>query len=157
MARGKSFQEAKKRAEKIQYGYQLEGNQLILDNYLLTTIADKFRDQEVAIYLFLPEGILFKVDESVQHYDQSNNDFFNLHYSSDDYLYKVKSTQVKCLNCPENENEYNDVETGITEDISGNDTIVTTTVKINGEVVRIDQSAKKGLLSVNKEGVIVKK
>lgn len=157
MARGKSFQEAKKRAEKIQYGYQLERNQLILDNYLLTSIADKFRDQEVAIYLFLPEGILFKVDESVQHYYQSNNDFFNLHYSSDDYLYKVRNTQVKCLNCPENENEYNDVETGITEDISGNDTIVTTTVKINGEVVRIDQSAKKGLLSVNKEGVIVKK
>lgn len=156
-ARGKSFQEAKKRAEKIQYGFKLERNQLILDNYLLTSIADKFRDQEVAIYLFLPEGILFKVDESVQHYDQSNNDFFNLHYSSDDYLYKVRNTQVKCLNCPENENEYNDVETGITEDISGDDTIVTTTVKVNGEVIRINQSAKKGLLSVNKEGVIIKK
>ena len=156
LARGKSFQEAKKRAEKIQYGFKLEGNQLLLDNYLLTSVTDKFRDQEVAIYLYLPEGIAFKVDESAQHYDESDNEFFNLHFSSDDYTYKVNSTQVKCLNCPENENEYDDVETGITEDSTGNDTVVTTTVKVNGEVVTVNKSAKKGL-TVNKEGVIVKK
>ena len=156
LARGKSFQEAKKRAEKIQYGFKLEGNQLLLDNYLLTSVTDKFRDQEVAIYLYLPEGIAFKVDESAQHYDESDNEFFNLHFSSDDYTYKVNSTQVKCLNCPENENEYDDVETGITEDSTGNDTVVTTTVKVNGEVVTVNKSAKKGL-TVNKEGVIIKK
>ncbi len=155
-ARGKSFNEAKKRAEKIQFGYKLEGNKLVFDNYLLTSVAEKFRDQEVAIFLYLPEGMVFKVDKSAQHYDQSNNDFFNLHYSSDDYLYKVNSIQVKCLNCPENEDEYNDVETGVTEDITGNDTVVTTTVKVNGEVVTINQSAKKGL-TINKEGVIIKK
>ena len=155
-ARGKSFNEAKKRAEKIQFGYRLEGKKLLLDNYLLTAVSEKFRDQEVAIYLYLPEGMVFKVDKSAQHYDQSNNDFFNLHYSSDDYLYKVNETQVKCLNCPDNENEYEDVETGVTEDITGNDTVVTTTVKVNGEVVTINQSAKKGL-TINKEGVIIKK
>ena len=156
MARGASFQEAKIRAEKIQYGFKLEGNQLLLDNYLLTSVNDKFRDQEVAIYLYLPEGTLFKVDESVQHYDESDDEFFNLHFSSNDYIYKVNTTQVKCLNCPENENEYGDVETGITEDITGNDTIVTTTVKVNGEVVTVNQSSKKGLTK-NKEGVIIKK
>jgi len=155
-ARGKSFNEAKKRAEKIQFGYRLEGKKILLDNYLLTDVSEKFRDQEVAIYLYLPEGMLFKVDKSAQHYNQSNNDFFNLHYSSDDYLYKVNETQVKCLNCPDNENEYEDVETGVTEDITDNDTVVTTTVKVNGEVVTINQSAKKGL-TINKEGVIIKK
>ena len=155
MARGKSFQEAKKRAEKIQFGYNLEGNQLVLDNYLLTHVSDKFRDQEVIIYLYLPVGTLFMLDESVQHYDKSDNDFFNLHYSSDDYLYKVKSSQVKCLNCPDNENEYEDVETGVTEEITDNDTVVTTTVKVNGEVVTIKQSSKKGL-KINENGIIIK-
>jgi hypothetical protein len=92
----------------------------------------------------------------VQHYDESDNEFFNLHFSSNDYIYKVNSTQVKCLNCPENENEYDDVKTGTKEEIKGNDTIVTTTVKVNGEVVTINQSAKNGL-TINKEGVIVKK
>ena len=155
MARGKSFQEAKKRAEKIQFGYNLEGNQLVLDNYLLTHVSDKFRDQEVIIYLYLPEGTLFMLDESVQHYDESDNDFFNLHFSSDDYLYKVNETQVKCLNCPDNENEYEDVETGVTEEITDNDTVVTTTVKVNGEVVTIKQSSKKGL-KINENGIIIK-
>ena len=154
-ARGKSFQEAKKRAEKIQFGYKLEGNQLILDNYLLSSVAEKFRDQEVNIYIYLPEGTAFKVDESAQHYDESDNDFFNLHYSSDTYTYKVNNSQVKCLNCPEDENEYNDVDMNITEDISENDTIVTTTVKVNGEVVRVNQSSKKGL-KVNENGIIIK-
>ena len=154
-ARGKSFQEAKKRAEKIQFGYKIEGNQLVLDNYLLTHVSDKFRDQEVIIYLYLPEGTLFMLDESVQHYDESDNDFFNLHFSSDDYLYKVNETQVKCLNCPDNENEYEDVETGVTEEITDNDTVVTTTVKVNGEVVTIKQSSKKGL-KINENGIIIK-
>jgi phage shock protein PspC (stress-responsive transcriptional regulator) len=154
-ARGKSFQEAKKRAEKIQFVYKIEGNQLVLDNYLLTNVSDKFRDQEVIIYLYLPEGTLFMLDESVQHYDESDNDFFNLHFSSDDYLYKVNETQVKCLNCPDNENEYEDVETGVTEEITNNDTVVTTTVKVNGEVVTIKQSSKKGL-KINENGIIIK-
>lgn len=153
LARGKSFQEAKKRAEKIQYGFKLVGNQLILDNYLLTTLADKFRDQEVAIYLYLPKGTLFKIDDSTHHYDLSDNDFFNAHFSSDDYLYKVNDTKVVCLNCPENENEYNDVDN--TEDISSTDTLVTTTVKVNGKVITVNQGAKKGL-TISKDGVIIK-
>lgn len=154
-ARGKSFQEAKKRAEKIQFGYKLEGNQLILDNYLLSSVAEKFRDQEVIIYIYLPEATVFKVDESAQYYDESDNDFFNLHYSDDNYIYKVNNSQVKCLNCPEDENEYNDVDMNITEDISDNDTVVTTTVKVNGEVVTVKQSSKKGL-KVNENGIIIK-
>ena len=154
-ARGKSFQEAKKRAEKIQFGYKLEGNQLILDNYLLSSVAEKFRDQEVIIYIYLPEATVFKVDESAQHYDESDNDFFNLHYSDDNYIYKVNNSQVKCLNCPEDENEYNDVDMNVTEDISDNDTVVTTTVKVNGEVVTVKQSSKKGL-KVNENGIIIK-
>ena len=155
IARGKSFQEAKKRAERIQFGYKLEGNQLILDNYLLSTLNDKFRDQEVTITIYLPKGTLFKIYESAQHYEISDNDFFDPEYSNDDYIYKVNSNQVKCLNCPEHENEYNDVDMNVTEDISDNDTVVTTTVKVNGEVVTVKQSSKKGL-KVNENGIIIK-
>jgi phage shock protein PspC (stress-responsive transcriptional regulator) len=155
IARGKSFQEAKKRAERIQFGYKLEGNQLVLDNYLLSTLNDKFRDQEVTITIYLPKGTLFKIYESAQHYEISDNDFFDPGYNNDDYVYKVNSYQVKCLNCPEYENEYNDVDMNVTEDISDNDTVVTTTVKVNGEVVTVKQSSKKGL-KVNENGIIIK-
>jgi hypothetical protein len=118
-------------------------------------VSDKFRDQDVTVYLYLPDRFLFKADSSVKHYDESDNDFFNLHYSSDDYIYKVSGSKIKCLNCPEDENEYDDTETEVIEDVTDNDTVVTTTVKVNGEVVTVNHSSKKGL-KVNKDGVIIK-
>jgi len=110
LAKGKSYTEANSRAEKIKYGYKIVGNQLLLDNYLLTEIASKYRDQHVELYLYLPKGTLFKVDKSVQSFDESDNQYFNLHYSSDNYTYKVDTNQVKCLDCPADENEYNDID-----------------------------------------------
>ncbi len=160
-ARGKSLSEAKKRAEQIKYGYTILGNKLILDNYLLTELKNKYRDQEIEITLFLPEGTLIKPDASVQNYDRSDDEFFNLHYSSDNYIYKVDNSQIKCLNCPADENEYNDVEEeGVEINISGKvnekDSITTTTVKVNGETVTVDESSNKKGLSTNKEGIIIK-
>ena len=163
LAVGKSAIEARNRAEKIRYGYKIEGNQLILDNYLLTDVTNKFRDQKVALFLYLPKGTLFKADENVQNYDRTDNDFFNLHFSSKDYLYKVGDSQVKCLNCPEDENEYDDVENTENVNIQTNteikDSITTTTVKVNGQKVIINEKSepvKKGKLTVDKNGIIIK-
>ena len=160
LAKGKSYNEANARAEKIRYGFKFVGNQLMLDNYLLTEIASKYRDQHIELFLYLPKGTMFKVDKSVESYDESDNEYFNLHYSSDNYTYKVDDNQVKCLNCPPEENEYNDVEGGInTEDINvtdENDTVKTVTVKINGKTVTETKSGKTGKLEINKDGIIIK-
>ncbi|PJE43889.1 MAG: hypothetical protein CUR32_03915 [Flavobacterium sp.] len=163
LADGKSFKEANERAEKIKYGFKIVGNQLLLDNYLLTEMASKFRDQRVELYLYLPKGTVFVADETVQHFDESDNDFFNLHHSSDEYIYKVDENKVKCLNCPADENEYNDVEGGVqTEEINiidETDSTETVTVKINGKVVTETKSGKKdkkGKLTVGSDGVIIK-
>lgn len=155
MARGKSFQDAKQRAEKIKYAVKIEGNKLILDNYLLTEVTNKFRDQEVALFLYLPEGVLLKPDATIQNYDQSDDSFFNLHYSGN-YLYKVENSQIKCLTCPADENEYNDIDINETENVTANDSVVTTTVKVNGETVIVNQTGIKKGLSKDKNGVIIK-
>ncbi|KIC02324.1 PspC domain-containing protein [Flavobacterium sp. PL02] len=152
-ARGKSYIDAKERAEKINYKFEIKGNQLILDNYLLTDIKNKFRDQEVKIYLYLPEGQLLKPDASVEDYDESDDNFFNLHFSSDNYIYKVESSKVKCLNCPISENEFDDVED--IEDIDSNDTINEVSVKINGKEV-LNGKKTSGRLTTDKNGVIIK-
>ncbi|WP_409415625.1 PspC domain-containing protein [Flavobacterium sp. PS2] len=152
-ARGKSYIDAKERAEKINYKFEIKGNQLILDNYLLTDIKNKFRDQEVKIYLYLPEGQLLKPDASVEDYDESDDNFFNLHFSSDNYIYKVESSKVKCLNCPISENEFDDVEN--IEDIDSNDTINEVSVKINGKEV-LNGKKTSGHLTTDKNGVIIK-
>ncbi len=155
-ARGSSLSRAKKTAEKINYGYKLVGNQLILDNYLLTEFSNKFRDQEVELYLYLPEGTLVKPDSSVQDYDNSDDSFFNLHFSSDDYIYKVDKSQVKCLNCPADENEWNDVSDANEEDST--DTSVT--LNENGILIKeknkdaVDKEIKS--VKINKDGITIK-
>ena len=65
-AKGRSLSAAKKTAEKIKYGYKIVGNQLILDNYLLTDYKNKYRDQEVTLFLYLPVGTILKPDSSIQ-------------------------------------------------------------------------------------------
>jgi ABC-type multidrug transport system fused ATPase/permease subunit len=155
-AKGKSSSDAKQRAEQIKYGYKIIGNQLILDNYLLTELKNKYRDQEIEITLFVPEGLLLKVDSSVQNYDRSDDEYFNLHYSSDNYVYKVENSQIKCLNCPADENEYNDIDTDTENDS------IETSVTINEDGVSVTNDtlikSKKNLkeLKINKDGIIIK-
>ena len=161
LAVGKSALDSKNRAEKIRYNYKIEGNHLILDNYLLTDVANKFRDQKVELYLYLPKGTLFKADENVQNYDRTSNEFFNLHFSSKDYIYKVDDSKVKCLNCPADENEYNDVEGVNSEEINvtnENDSTDVVTVKVNGKTIIETKSGKekKGKLTIGENGVIIK-
>ncbi|MCF6141523.1 PspC domain-containing protein [Flavobacterium sp. K77] len=165
-ARGKSLSEAKNRAEAIKYNYTINGNRLVFNNYLLTELKNKYRDQEVEITLFVPQGTMIKPDASMQNYDRSDDEFFNLHYSSDNYVYKIGENQAKCLNCPADENEYNDVDTeNISIDVSNNETendsITTTTVRVNGEIINVTEkgnqkSTGKGL-TISKDGIIEKR
>ena len=166
LAVGKSAVDSKNRAEKIRYNYKIEGNQLILDNYILTDVANKFRDQKVELYLYLPKGTLFKADEYVQNFDRTSNEFFNLHFSSKDYIYKVDDSKVICLNCPAEEDDFDDIENeegiNIQTNTEAKDSVVTTTVKVNGQSVIVNETTKpvkkvgKSKLTIGENGVIIK-
>ena len=154
-ARGNSFANAKKRAEKIDYKIQANGNHLVLDNYFLTDVKNKFRGQEVDVYLYLPEGQLFKPDASIQDYDDSEDDFFNLHFSGN-YNYKVEGSKIKCLNCPAEEDDHGDVDYDSNEDNTiENDTVKEVSIKINGKEV-LNGKKTNGKLTTDKNGVIIK-
>jgi phage shock protein PspC (stress-responsive transcriptional regulator) len=106
LANGKSTSQAKKRAEKIKYDYKIEGNTIILDNYLLTAVENKFRGQEVEIYLYLPKGTIFQTDESFTNYNSSHYEFFNMdEYSTKNPVFRVDADKVRCLNCTDEEND----------------------------------------------------
>ncbi|MWB94621.1 PspC domain-containing protein [Flavobacterium sp. GA093] len=151
-ARGNSFTAAKQRAEKINYKVQINGNHLVLDNYLLTDVKNKFRDQEVDVYLYLPEGQVFKPDTSIQDYDDSDDSFFNLHFSGN-YTYKVVGSEIKCLDCPADENDHDDIQENINE--IDNDTVKEVSIKINGKEV-LNSKKSSGKLTTDKDGVIIK-
>jgi phage shock protein PspC (stress-responsive transcriptional regulator) len=104
LANGKSTSQAKKRAEKIKYNYKIEGNTIVLDNYLLTAVENKFRGQEVVIYLYLPKGTIFQTEESYSNYDRSDYEFFDTNeYDTKNPVYQVDSDKIRCLNCLESE------------------------------------------------------
>jgi len=140
-ARGKKATEARNSAEKINYSYSFSNNNLVLNDFLLTDVKNKFRNQEVIINLYVPEGLHFKTDSSVQQFDDSDNSFFNLHYSSSDYLYRVDSQKVKCTNCPPEENDDNNVNGGISINVDEDST--STEVSINENGVRVNQHKNK--------------
>jgi phage shock protein PspC (stress-responsive transcriptional regulator) len=151
-AKGKNLFEAKQRAEKIKYSYKVIGNQLIFDNYLLSDLKEKFRDQEIEITLFLPLGTLLKMDESMRNYDSTDGDYFLWQPDDKDAVYRVESEKIKCTNCPDEENTSITINT----DQEEKDSVVTTTVKVNGEVITVNKTGKEKGLTVDKDGVIIK-
>ena len=175
-ANGRNMNDAREKASNILYNYKIQGNSLIFDNYLTTDLKNKYRDQEVRIKLYLPQGTHFKVDKSVQDYDRSSDEYFNLHYSSDDYVYKVGKNKVICLNCPPEENEYDDIGYGTAVDITDSietiateieeeieaaeneeNPVKTVSVKVNGkEILRSETNTKTTRLEINDEGIITK-
>lgn len=143
-AEGSSIKKAKETAEKIKYNVKIENNNLILDNYWITDLANKKHDQEVELFLYLPKGTIFKVDKNFKHFDISENDYFNLHHSSDTYTYIVSENKVLCMNCPIDENDYNDVENDTISNLEENSEII-----LNEDGILI----KKGNKTVEKENV----
>ena len=152
-AAGSSMTEARKRAEKIKYNFEIQGNTLILDNYLVAKTSSQFRNQRVEIYLYLPEGTLFMPDSSVQHYDWSDDTIFTLHDDSDTYVYRMEKTEVKCLNCPEEKiDEDND---GADVDVDFHDGRGHIEFKGTNDSTGVDENVDVDI-NVNRNGVKVK-
>lgn len=150
VAGGRSLSDARKRAEKIKYSFEIQGNTLILDNYLLTGITNKYRNQEVKVYVYLPEGTVLHPGENVDDYVRNNNSNYYLHDDSDQYYYKVLKDELKCLNCPVDENEEWEDDSNDAADSTN------TTITINSKGVQIKENSKKEVTK-SVEGVQLKK
>ncbi|MBN9285652.1 MULTISPECIES: PspC domain-containing protein [unclassified Flavobacterium] len=149
ISEGKSLSDARQRAEKIKYNFENQGNTLILDNYLLTGMANKYRHQKVLIYLYLPEGAIIHPSENVDNYLENHYSNYYLNEDSDQYYYRIEKEELKCLNCPPEENsEESDEE-------NPDSTSTSTTVTINGKGVQIKEASKKEVTK-SVEGVEIK-
>ncbi len=103
-AEGNSFLNAKKRAEAIDYNYTFENGTLYLDGYFLTAIENKYRDQEIDITLFLPEGSVLIAEDNTYSYhrnDSRHNDI--LHNGMEGKSLLILKNKTECLDCPEDE------------------------------------------------------
>lgn len=151
LANGKSTSQAKKRAEKIKYDYKIEGNTIILDNYLLTAVENKFRGQEVEIYLYLPKGTIFQTDESFSNFDRSDYGFFDENeYDTKNPVYRVDADKVRCLNCLAEE-----IDDSLSINVGIGDTSASIYYDENGVLVKkVVNTDKKGLVTKKEEYII---
>ena len=155
-AKGKTLGEAKQKAEQISYGYKIQGNKLILDNYLLTDLKNKFRDQEIEITVFLPEGTYLKPDASLESYERTDSDYFEWDADSNEKIYRVGSNKIDCTNCPFTYNNDEDDENN--GDININNPNVT--INKDGISIKNDTTISNSNdfkeLKINKDGIIIK-
>ena len=154
-AKGKSISDARQRAAQIKYSYKMEGNQLILDNYLLTDLKNKFRDQEIEIILYLPKGTLIKPDNSMKNYDRTDEDYFLWNPNSKNNVYRVEDDKVRCLNCTD-DNQENYEDEILEKKVTNKDDKKTFSVKVNGKEIIRTETKELGSLSVDENGIIIK-
>ena len=142
-ADGASFDEARSRAQEIEYNYNLSDNKLSFDNFLTTAITQKIREQQVRLTLAIPEGKTIIFDDEFKRLlawnIKNDKDFYR--ESIVDYHWIMGSDgELKCLNCPEiQQDDDNDSENeviikgnGININVSDNDESVKMTLDKNG-------------------------
>ncbi|PWI30261.1 hypothetical protein DI383_07320 [Flavobacteriaceae bacterium LYZ1037] len=138
-AEGSSYQQAKERANNINYNYVLKDNELLLDAYLTTAYENKFSDQEVELILYLPEGSTLYADDNtyIFHRNSSYYDDILENGMEEKYL-KIMNNEILCSDCPDEDFKI---------DINDNDSHI----KINDKGIEI--KSKGSNLEINDAGV----
>lgn len=183
-ANGSSFNEAKEIAGNIEYSYAVEGNSIVLDNFLTTAMTNKFRDQEVWVTLFIPEDKIILLDDSLGCSGLGTRLGLRIRNDKDmsrcdvpDYIWLMGADgELKCQDCPETMDDNDDEENnhviinedGIDIDIKGNGDsfemkIDENGVKIKagedgeGEVLNIDlnEDGDSLKMDIDKDGVVI--
>ncbi|WP_299094678.1 PspC domain-containing protein [uncultured Winogradskyella sp.] len=111
-ATGSDYNKAKTRAENIEFGYKLNGNTLVLNDYLKTDIENKFSEQEVRVIIYLPEGTILYTDKSFSkswRYSYSRYGTNLLRDIEFGKYYKITKDNAECLDCSNNETTKEDV------------------------------------------------
>ena len=117
-AEGRNYKQAKLRAQDIDYSYDLTNNRLELDGFLTTDFKNKFRDQEIEVTLYLPEGTILYAEGNTYSY-HTNSSYYNdiLDNGMENQFLEITNNGVKCLDCPIDE-EYK-VKVDIEDDEKG--------------------------------------
>ena len=98
-ARGRTYQAARDRAQEIDYNFNYNSGKLTLDNYFLTDADNKFRDQDVRITLYMPEGSIIYSDESTRNYRSWRYTSDIISHGKENHYLKIRDNDADCLDC----------------------------------------------------------
>lgn len=123
-ADGNSFKNATETAGKINYNYVVQGNTILLDDFLSTAKENKFRDQDVRVYIYLPVGTKVEFGKSPEScwIIRANNDRNVDGCELTKYSWMMNNNgELICNDCPETEEIEEDQNNKIIIDENGVD------------------------------------
>lgn len=97
-ADGTNLKSSLHRAEKINYDWTFENNQLKLNNFYTTPIDARFANQKVNVYIYLPKGVLFKADYTLDESNDSDSDYFEM--DAEAKYYQVGELKINTITLP---------------------------------------------------------
>ena len=140
-AEGSSTLAARERAQNINYHYELVGNELRLDGYLSTDFENKFRDQEVYVTLYLPEGSTLYADDNTYSFHRNPSYYEDiLENGMEEHYVKVVKDGLECPDCDNDDFKFkiNNHDSGVKVDEHGLE------IKGEGGSLKIDKHGLKG-------------
>ncbi|MEZ4970676.1 MAG: PspC domain-containing protein [Flavobacteriaceae bacterium] len=154
-ADGSSFKNATETAGKINYNYTVQGNTVLLDDFLSTAKENKFRDQDVRVYLYLPMGTEVEFGKSPEScwIIRANNDQYMDGCDLVKYVWTMNNNgELKCKNCPEIEEFHEDEngkiiidENGVDIDIKGDGNNFKLKIDEKGMQIKSNEATKTKL------------
>jgi phage shock protein PspC (stress-responsive transcriptional regulator) len=114
-AEGKDYKEAKERAQNIDYNTSFSGNELLLNSFFTSPAEFKYRDQEVKVTLYLPEGTTLFADNNTSTFHRNTDYWGDILISGDEEKFlKITENEAICEDCPvedwesDSEDEWNE-------------------------------------------------
>ncbi|MDO3693570.1 PspC domain-containing protein [Wenyingzhuangia sp. chi5] len=95
-ADGSSYQKAINYANNIKYDFDFKHQKLMLDSYLYTDVENKFRNQKVTVFVYIPEGVIVNCSESTRFYYTYPSIIEN---KQTNHYVKIIKDDVLCLDC----------------------------------------------------------
>lgn len=100
VAKGSNLESATNLAEKITYSYILKDNILLLEDYFILNEINKKNNPEIKIYLNLPTGMIFTLDNNTVKKSVKNRR--NDQLIPEEYL-KITNNTIVCVSCPKDQ------------------------------------------------------
>ncbi|MAW93682.1 MULTISPECIES: PspC domain-containing protein [unclassified Leeuwenhoekiella] len=104
IAQGSSYDDAQERAENVIYNFEIKDNTLLLDNFFVTELKNKFRDQQIDLIVAVPEGMTVFTDENIISYHRAwYADLMDRKFIGQYTL--MQNSKLICTTCPPEEIE----------------------------------------------------
>lgn len=99
-AEGNNLLDAKKRAQAIDYNFNFNNSKLLLDGFFTTSPQNKYRDQQIEITVYVPEGTVVFMEENTTSYYGYNSEFDALsNYDNQAHHFRITKNKTLCLDC----------------------------------------------------------